>query len=347
MPFDNERSKKELLQWLSKPRQVLLIVGSGSSRWVGYPSWEGLLEDLRREFLPDVGFPNDLDLLHKASFIRNSLRGLSNPQDRLKQYREYLEKIFRSRKPPFVDWHLTLVRLPFCGIATTNYDPVLEAAVSYLRAERKQSPCRPVDACGKPSRHIFQFFRSLNDDLEIDSVLHLHGYCDNAEGLILTAEDYAKWYEGLTEDAAEIAAAHPAGPLATQTGSLDTLHRKIVWALLAARPVLFVGFSVEDPAFQVLLNLVKEDFDFGYPAHIAILPCSPADADERERERLHVADRLAPLGVRPLFYDVTLDAAGKQVHDGLPLLIEELASSITGTPGSSDIGDLTRKMLGR
>jgi hypothetical protein len=107
---------------------------------------------------------------------------------------------------------------------------------------------------------------------------------------------------------------------------------------------MFVGFSVEDPAFQLMLSFVHEDFDLAPnpAAHFAVLPSDPADPGQRDRD----ADRLAGFGVRPVFYDMTVDGAGAQSHHRLPELVEELATS-AASPTTPGIGGLSRRMLAR
>jgi hypothetical protein len=107
---------------------------------------------------------------------------------------------------------------------------------------------------------------------------------------------------------------------------------------------MFVGFSVEDPAFQLMLSFVHDDFDLAPKpaAHFAVLPSDPEDGEQRDRD----AARLAGFGVHPVFYDITVDDAGNRSHGRLVELIEDLAGSI-GTPTTPGISGLSRRMLAR
>lgn len=340
MPFDNDAARAELLRILSTRRQALLLVGSGSSRFVGYPSWAALVDQLRIRVVPERPFPDDLDLLQKASFVRRTLEEFDNREDRQRQYRDYLEVTFGQRAPHYLPFHQTLVQMPFCGVATTNYDPVLESAITAGLVERHLGQCQTIDLCANHRHRVFPFLRGLSADGDIASVLHLHGYWEHPDGLILTTENYADRY-GLRdreEPAAGEALAAPVRPL-------DTLHRKVVWSLLTMRPVVFVGFSVEDPAFQLMLNFVRQDFDLAPdpPKHIAILPSDSMDDGQRQRD----AERLGGFGVLPVFYDIVTNAAGDPSHDGLLGLVAELAASLGTPPGPPGIGGLSRRMLGR
>ena len=41
------------------------------------------------------------------------------------------------------------------------------------------------------------------------------------------------------------------------TREVWTLHRKLLWAVLATRRVVFIGFSMEDPYFDNMLETVS------------------------------------------------------------------------------------------
>ena len=190
MPFDNGAARNELVELLRQRRRPLLLVGSGSSQFVGYPSWPRLLDELRERVVPELPFPAGLDLLQKASFIRNGLESFDNRRDRQRQYRQYLEATFRQRTgaPNHAPFHRTLVQLPFCGVASTNYDPVIESAINSLRFQKGlDSECHAIDLCGHKPHRVFEFLRSLTDDGDPSAVLHIHSYWENADDLILTS----------------------------------------------------------------------------------------------------------------------------------------------------------------
>jgi hypothetical protein len=173
MPFDNSFARGELIKLLGTPRQALLLVGSGSSRFVGYPSWRRLVEQLREEVTPEAPFPDDLDLLHKASFVQRTLETFENRKDRQRQFRDYLENTFKPREngPTHASLHRTLAQLPICGLATTNYDPVLEAALTTVRVQKGLSPCQSIDACANHRHRVFTFLRGLSTAGDVSSVL--------------------------------------------------------------------------------------------------------------------------------------------------------------------------------
>lgn len=128
---------------------------------------------------------------------------------------------------------------------------------------------------------------------------------------------------------------------------LDTLHRKVVWSLLTMRPVVFVGFSLRDPAFDLILRFVMNDFDLPPrpPVHFALLP-SPIE-DQQAKRQEHDAEYLTHFGVMPIFYPVTTDADGRDQHGELVVLVEEL-STVIGTPsGTPPLAKISRRLLER
>jgi len=166
-------------------------------------------------------------------------------------------------------------------------------------------------------------------------VLHLHGLWDNASNLVLSARDYASRYG--------IQPPRGVGPLAEPSPALDTLHRKVLWALLTMRSVVFIGFSLDDPAFRFILTLIKDDFELApSPApHVAIL--GAVDAGQQDRD----AARLRPLGVLPVFYEVIRRDDGSANHDALPTLIQELGTALGVGRAPDRLPDIAQRMLNR
>lgn len=149
MPFDNQGAKNGLVQLLRGSRRAVLLLGAGTSIPVGYPSWPGLLEELRSSVIPELAqFPEELDLLSRAELIRTTLKGHPDRDDRQRQFDQHLSGRFARRTPSHTQLHRTLVQLPFCGFVTTNYDPALEAAATQVQVTDGQDfQCETIDLC--------------------------------------------------------------------------------------------------------------------------------------------------------------------------------------------------------
>ena len=129
----NERRKRAMMD-LFISQEPVLIIGSGCSVRLKYPTWPGLLSklaDLARgvaadhdtTFLPIEPDPPQ-DLLRYA----REIKGFINRCDgRLDKYYSFLSGEFGERD---IDtFHRLLVKLPSRSILTTNYDPSLDLAL--------------------------------------------------------------------------------------------------------------------------------------------------------------------------------------------------------------------------
>ena len=338
MPYDNAAARDLLVQLLRRPRRAVLLVGSGISIPVGYPSWGQLITELRNRVVPELLTFPDENLLSRASLIRTTLEQYPDRVDRRRLYEQYLSERFRPRTPSHALVHRTLIQLPFCGLVTTNYDPSIESAATYVwmnNGEDRQ--CGTVDLCSSAPHFVFRFLRDLAGGSQPSSVLHAHGFWNRPDQLVLTREDYEYRY-GLRREPAEEPPA-----IAGVARPLFNIHRKMIWSLLTMYPVVFVGFSVDDPAFQLLLEFVHEDFELAPypPAHFALLGAT--DEDERDQ----IAQRLRPYSVMPVFYQVVTDPAGRPDHSALSTLIEELAAAVGVVAATPPLGTLTERLMER
>src|SRR2546428_14070193 len=253
--MDDDRIAQDRLLSLLRSRQAILLVGAGSSKLAGYPLWPELIEIMRHRLTPQLSKPDGADLPSFADVIRNQLIS----EDRLPEYHKFLDRQFTPqpscKHQPF---HQALIQLGFSGIVTTNYDLILEDAIGETCSSTAYFRCEPIDLCEPRRYRVLDFLRSIGPSNEHRYVLHLHGLYRSPDCLILTRRDYETRYGQLRNaDGRRVA--------------LDTLHRKVIWTLLATHSVVFVGFSLQDEFFVDILELVKEDFQvFSDPVHFAI-----------------------------------------------------------------------------
>lgn len=149
-------------------------------------------------------------------------------------------------------------------------------------------------------RLIHEFLLSRNNDPHIPQrIAHLHGMYRYRESIILSFKDYVKNY-GLRVD---------------QTGEDRgnegrwTFHRKLLWAVLATRRVVFVGFSMEDPYFNKMLEIVSTDlWEWNKSIHFAIMGISAEDTGDIQDSK-DKADRLkSKYGIDTVFYEVLAES---------------------------------------
>lgn len=331
---ENEERKRELIK-LIRSGEALLIVGAGSSRRVGYLDWPGLLTELEvlasgygDGFKPDKKKLKDKPLEYAEdikSYISKQIGDLSD-------YYALLEQSFGVKDflPDALHFHKTLVALPFKGILTTNYDVVLEEALKAIgqSSAYENSFIVNKDAAGQ----VHRFFFTMNAADE-QAVAHLHGKYDDPRNIILSNEDYERAYNGF------VASKEASGSESSLEFFLSsfpffkfrsvnqerrdfgwTLHRKLLWAILATRQVVFLGFSMKDPYFKRMLETVAKDLWRGNKSvHFAIRDISP-EQDEAVKAREEAEELKGSCGVETLFYE---DTNGR--HEGLWDIVDEIA----------------------
>ena len=313
---ENEERKRELIE-LVVSGEAVLIVGAGSSARVGYVTWNGLMQELEDLASQYDDFEKDEEKrvkkpLEYAEDIKAHIRDKTGDVGR---YYALLEEIFEPKTTTHDEFHRLLVDLPFRGILTTNYDIVLEAALSRKKdeAEHEGRQIRPIDVMPlvigpDTPRLIHEFLLARNNDPHIPQrIAHLHGLYRYRESIILSSEDYVEKYGLRVKQTGE------------DQGNEDrwTFHRKLLWAILATRRVVFVGFSMEDPYFNKMLEIVGNDlWVWNKSIHFAIMSITSSDVEDSQAK----AERLnSEYGVSTVFYEDS-----DNLHQGLIDIISEI-----------------------
>jgi hypothetical protein len=318
-------------------RRPLLLAGAGASAVMGYPLWSDLVRRLAADFSPELALSDDnlTDVDKIASAAAEA--------GRADEYFKWLDRAFCVDGAPRGDlrFHQRLVSLGFCGLITTNFDPTLEqACINEYSSGAGVHRCEAIDLTdGERAYLVYDFLRGLGAS-QHKHVLHLHGLHSAPKRLILGARGYERAY---------------GHDLSAPDHALRTLQRKIIWALLATRPVLFVGFSMTDPFFNRTLEVVKRDFVWtDEPAHFSIVPyevdpatagvLNPAVAHEEAKRRIR--EKL-PGWLVPIFYWAPRDPnTGVQDHSQLVTLIDDLGGRAgTAARTESPVDRLARRTL--
>ena len=300
---ENEERKRELIELVASGEAVL-IVGAGSSARVRYVTWDGLLQELEN-LANRCGAGLDQrrrnDPLIYAEHIKSHIL---NKTGNLSRYYALLQNLFCPKEPPFEDLHRKLVSLPFRGILTTNYDTVLEAALGDIEPRFAYDNWLVVDE--NSAGRVHEFLMAMNNDKRITRrIAHLHGRFDLANSIILSIEDYKRAYGlNLTDEK-------------SQEENEWKLRFRLLWAVLATRRVVFVGFSMEDPYFEEMLTIVSEDlWTWNKSTHFAIMGISSKDAEVSKDN----AERLNnEYGVSTVFYEDP-----DNLHQGLDQIVNDI-----------------------
>jgi len=225
--------------------KCVLFVGAGLSRAAGLPDWATLMQTVVGETTMAVpGARDELQtLLARGKYIElaDQCRELLGPG----YFHTLLRKILGT-KARRTALHRAIVETPYASIVTTNFDTLLEDA--YARYSGRGLPRTPTGT------ELANQGTLLLDGAFF--ILKAHGTLQRDDSLVFTADDYRR----ITYD-------NPA-------------FQSFLSALLLSHAVLFVGYSLNDPNFRLLLDSQLTTFDGEVPSRYAVMPgVGPVESD--------------------------------------------------------------------
>lgn len=175
--------------------------------------------------------------------------------------------------PPMI--YEVLARMSFKIFVTTNYDSLMMRALSAATLGKK------------PSRRFCAWRDWLRDEsgagpFETPSqdtplVFHLHGVLENQDSMVLTASDYLDFI--------------------TAIGTSQEIIPAKVQSVFGLNRILFLGYSLEDSNFQILLRAMKFNRFGSNKGHLAVL-APPDFSDPRRMQKMaFTGRRLKNLGI--------------------------------------------------
>lgn len=313
IPEENSDFEYKLFKLIASG-EAILMVGAGSSKIVGYPLWSELILRLEKG-VREIVEEDSIDFNFRDDGSEDDLNYSSRLKKALgeRKYGALLHKIFDKKECDVC--HVKLLELPFRGIITTNYDPTLEVALFKVN----ETPSYPIILDeGTTNREIFKFFQSLNFGFNgVKSVFYLHGHYTRMPSIVLCMEDYINKY----------------GPNNSES-MIWTIHKRVLWALMATRRIIYIGFSLTDPFFQMMHEIVSDDFGtFDSETHFMITRFS-TNNDKEANKQLNFAKRVKRnYGIQTVFYEDDKD------FDGLRMYLHELNNQVVkkGTKKESNI----------
>jgi hypothetical protein len=191
-------------------------------------------------------------------------------------------------------------QLPFDTVYTTNFDLLLEAAYS---------------ASGRP-------FRSLVGELQLPfhagqtatSIIKMHGDLGHEEHIVVTQKDYDRFLE-----------AYPV--IATHLS-----------AMLITRTPLFIGYSLTDPDFLSIREVVKSRLgQFERMSYVVQFDASGSDVEAAFGRHVHIINLLSEDRTKDeMLQDLFLDAqrkldsrAGARLRQSRPDIFEEISPEVS------------------
>jgi len=256
------------LLYKTMDQKPVAFIGAGVSARYGFPAWNEMLKRLHRMVdrsgIWDPAKSEAVANLDDALWQAQEYKEAIGPRFNAKVGRLFAKANKRSNLVK------KLVGLRFSHFVTTNYDKVLE------REMRRQFGRKLVVIHWDRPEEARRFVRNFNSNDGRRFLVYLHGRHDRPESIVLTEEDYASRY------------------LKT-----DETKRKL-FALFAAKPVVFIGFSLRDPDLVTTLREVNAHLAFseGPSRHFALLSLSRSDPQESSLRAYYVRR----YGVQPVFY---------------------------------------------
>lgn len=319
----NDLAFKSLVE-LIQAEDAIAMVGAGCSGGL-FPAWGDFVDRLEAYSLEiDPDFKADkAEFLPFADKVKECLGN--------ERYYDFIYNTFKPQDPTHFSFHEIFCRLPFKAITTTNYDVVLEHALTIVT----KKPFSSLHFEGTTKTKIHDFLKSLNYNKSSRKyIVHLHGIYDSFDSIVLGGNEYSSKYGfelGENDDTlfdqlqnGELSR-EKLTDLLVKYGYEWPLRRKLLWSLLATRRIVFIGFSMSDPYFIRMLDFVKNDLStYNAETHFLVLRVTPSNL---QRSVEHAQHLKREYGIQTVFFQ---DEEGK--YTGLGQFISTLENAVNINP---------------
>ncbi len=267
--------------------------------WSGLPSWSGIIGELAA-FLDEEGQSSELvrrevrtgDLLQAASFGVSKLTPTS--------FGTFIRRVMQVGVASPQAIHKAIVELGPNGFITTNYDTLMDQALSRWRTDA----FFPAPVTNKHLVELADIVSARSSHF----MFKPHGDIGDVSSIILTREQYRTLMPG-----------------GERQSALEALK-----TLLVTRPILYIGFGLRDPDFIYLRDLLLNIYQGAVRDHWAIM--SDVGGEEVDYWR-------SQYGIKLLGYETHENSDGSRDHRDLLPLIESLsapAAVALTSPGSTN-----------
>jgi hypothetical protein len=262
---------------------VIAFIGSGPSCHAGVPSWA----DLLRRIAAEVNAHEEVEhYIQKGKFLEVAqfLAELRSETDIKERVAKQIKRATRAPSPI----HELIVRLPFAGIITTNYDLLLTAA----------------DKSRRFNLPITHKSTGLREQLHQHFILHLHGHVNEPETIVLTRQGY----DEIKLENARV--------------------RRFLSTIFQSFVVLFIGFGFADDHVDDLLREFKETEAMGESSVFGLVPSPPVRDRVRESNlRFRLINPIFLLDNADYAVQSLRDWL-EELHDALTVILESHRYSI-------------------
>lgn len=242
---------QHLLESIKRGRCVL-FAGAGLSIPLGMPCWNGLVERLIDEVAsiePDKG--PEFESQYSSNHLMQAADYAKSELGPI-AYFDVLRRFYGVQVEPHIN-HILATQIPFRGIITTNFDKMLETSFTI------QHKCMPVTFTALSMSALASvLFRDQY------FIFKLHGDVDYPESIILTRQDFDRII-------------------------FNSPHVKtFLQTVFLQNTILYVGYSLSDPDFDLVLTELSLKFASSTPPHYAILPNPDRIKAQEIRNRMNI-----------------------------------------------------------
>lgn len=274
MTLDESRWK-DLLN-LIKQKLCTPFIGSGAAYpWI--PTGTQLAENWASEFNYPMKHKSDLSELAQFLVIKNGnyelypklilsekLKNITIPNFDLPQY----------KSSPYA----ILAELPFQIYITTNYDNIMEKALTDKLRKPVSEFCRWNSYADY--REIPSVFKEKTKNYTPSEdqplVYHLHGHMDYPQSMVLTEKDYIDFILSMGNDFALHSAKKRSKMIPSE-----------IMRALATTSLLFIGYSLRDVNFRIMFrNIVNHVGERSTYRNVAVLKVPPNSSTEDQQTEI-------------------------------------------------------------
>jgi len=235
-----------------RDRKCILFLGSGLSALAGYPNWSQLIDRLvgeaKRRPRARLDGLDTIEARRDYFMLAEFARATLGNAEYARLMKEQL-----GAHAAATEAHRLIAATDYRGIITTNYDRLLETTITQVRSWAPTTFTHidvhaMAQALFNPELFIFK----------------MHGDIQAPGSIILTARDYDHML-------------------------LRSPHvRALLFGALLNYKLLFVGYSLSDPDFNLILGELTLLFENYVPPHFALVPNPGAFEADHLLERLNI-----------------------------------------------------------